>query len=561
MATKPTAQPEIWASATLYASGPKVGQPTKASSEAGAAVEGHKPGPTEPTTANEFNVFENKMSLLARWTFEGRFDKLDDAHIVETDTNGLLSARAADFGDPTKPGPSLNVVNSNTAQAVNITTSDNDGLRVQGLFTPADATQLVFVDSAQDNAAQKAAIRVRCTADPSSGGIRIEANAAGTISGQEMVSAMDISNSGGTGLQCRTDDTIIAAIRSINLEDGGTSGRFGHGDQEIGAKKNLDGTALDAKGGDADGTSLAARAGSGILAQGGAFTSTGTPKPAGHGVLALSGSTSTSEPGGAAVFAQTVGPRGIAMEASHNDVLATLPVVQATTGDNAATAFRAVVEGTGQGLDVEGALSAGIRCTMFEDGGNNVGPALDLQNQLVPTLSPTAGHMWQEQGGAQVNLRCGVGVGDRGYVRVAHQPQCYARSNQITAKTLITGAQVDVEVAPEFSWAANMVPAKVAKVRVTIWAQIAHDADDATSVTLDVRDKTAGGDPVICSVQVSKPDLGAAVLSVESATISQIYTLPASGARDFDLVWSGTAGVLQSGIVDALVEIEEIAGD
>jgi hypothetical protein len=87
------------------------------------------------------------------------------------------------------------------------------------------------------------------------------------------------------------------------------------------------------------------------------------------------------------------------------------------------------------------------------------------------------------------------------------------------------------------------------------------ESDATTSVLLEVRDKTVGGDPTICESFVGKPTMTANGRITMSATMSTLYTLPASGARDFDLVWTGTAGTSDVGIVSAFVEIQEIAGD
>lgn len=566
MATKPTQQPEIWASATLYASGPKAGQPTKASSESGAAVEGHKPGPTEPTTANEFNVFENKMSLLARWSFAGRFDKMADAHPVETDSAGLLSARAADFGDPTQPGPSLTVVNSNTDWMARFTSTDNDGVRVQGVHSAANASQLVLVTTDQDNVGLKAAVRVIGTSSPSCAGIRIETSTSGTISGEDLMAALCVRNVGGTGIQCRTSNTILPAIRVVNLEAGGTSARFGHGNLEAGSDKNLDGTAVDARGGDADGTSFATRGGSGMLAQGGDFTGTGTPKPAGHGILALSGLTDGVAPGGAAVFAQTVGPRGIAVEASHNSSSATLPVIQATTGGNSANAIQAVCTDGGIGVSVQAQSGAGVSISMTPEAGTgDLGPALKLDVQDRPD-SVSNGDVWQEQITGRVRLRAGISGASGldgpnfGYVRTSIQPPCYARSNILTNFVLLTGSQSDVTVAPNFSFQAGQEPQQASKVKITLYGDCAQDASSASTATFKVRDKTVGGNPTVMQTTLTIPDTAEPGSAEHSVTFSTIYTLPAAGGRTFDLVWSGDVGAA-TGNFNGWVEIEEIQGD
>ena len=562
MATKPTQQPEIWASAVLYASGPKTGQPTKATSEAGAAVEGHKPGPTEPTTCNEFNVFENKMSLLARWTFAGRFDKMADAHPVETDVNGLLSSRAADFGDPTQPGPSLNVISSGSDWAAKVTASDAPGLRVQGIHTPEDASQLALITTNQDNAALLAALRVVCTDPNSASGIRIEASTSGTIDGENLMAALDVANNGGTGVQVRTLGSILPAMRALNREDGGTSARFGYGSLETGSPKNLDGTAIACMGGDADVSSLAARAGSGVLTQGGASVDSEIGKPAGHGLLALSGPTAVLQPGGAAVWAQTVGPRGIAVEASHNSASATLPVVQATTGDNVASAFKADVTGTGNGLEIVAEASPGVQIQMNAAGGGGLAAAVRAEAQGALTTAPFPGDIWCEQQLGSLDLRTGIKAEAQGYVRVSKQATCYARSAEFNPFNMVGTGNVDTPIGGEFTWSAGREPSVATKVKITISGTVSQHVDSITTATFKVRDKTVGGDPTIASTQGATPDFstGAGGNMVYSITKSVLYDVPAGGARDFDLVWDGTVGSA-SGAFRGFVTIEEITGD
>ena len=559
MATKPTEQPEIWASADFYSSGPKAGQPTKATSEAGIAIEGHKPGPTEPTTSNEFNVFENKLSLLARWTFEGRFDKSADAHPVETDSGGLLSARACDFGDPLQPGPSMTLVNSATNWMALWETTSKDGFRLEGIFTPGSTKRLMLAISNLDNAGEQAVIEVIGTANPSCTGIRIQTNAGGTISGENLMAGLDVLNTGGTGLQVRTSGTILPAARFINTDPGGTSARFGHGNLEVG-DKNLDGTAIDCRGGDADGGSLQSTAGSGILTQGGEFTTTGTPKSAGHGIVALSGLTSVAIPGGAAVFAQTVGPRGIAVYASHNSSDASLPVFQATTGVNTATAYKAVVTGAGNGLDIEGQSGAGLLIGMTPDGSGDVAANIKLiaLGQL-PAGTITAGEIWPQQMLGRLYMRAGIGLSTPGYMRLSKQPTCYARSAKISA-FILNGSETDEEIAASFTWSTDMLPAAGGKVRVTIWGWVDAESDGDNSFTLAVRDTTAVGSPKICEIEIRNPNVSVSAQFKWSATFADVYTLPAAGARNFDLVWSGTIGASVA-FFTGWVEIQEIPGD
>jgi len=554
MAVKPTQQPEIWASATLYASGPKVGQPTKASSEAGAAVEGHKPGPTEPTTANEFNIFENKLSLFARWVFEGRFDKAADAHIVETDGTGLLSARAADVGDSTSPGPSLSVSQSNTDWAAKIDATA-DGLQIDGVYAAAANAQLAFLDTDLDNANLLSALRVRCSGSPSCGGITVDAIAQGTIAGQSVLAGINVTNSGGTGVQVRTSGSVQDALRVINTTNGGVSARFGHGNLEA---SNLDGTAVECRGGDADGDSGFTAAGDGLFAHGGAHTLDGaTDKPAGNGITAISGQSSTIVPGGAAVYAETFGTAAIAVEATHNSTGATLPVITATTGENVADGITVSCEGAGDGVRIAAENGDGLRVTMDPNGGGDIGPAIHCDVQFRPTVV-AIGQIWHEQSGPVTNWMTVLTGTTHGYIPRVRQSPCYARS-AVQTGFVLSGVQADQAIGASFTWEPGLEPAEAAQVRVTIWGEVQLDASAGGVCTLAVRDTTEGGNPKILEAFNIRKLVAVAGTATYSTTKATIYTLPASGARTFDLVWTGDAGA-ESGNFRGYVEIEQIAG-
>lgn len=88
MPTKPTTIPEIWASNTLYTTGPFIGDPTKVGPGA-AAQDGDRPGALFPTAAEHNNYQQYHITTwIAQWLYLGTYNPDPDAHIVETDSTG-----------------------------------------------------------------------------------------------------------------------------------------------------------------------------------------------------------------------------------------------------------------------------------------------------------------------------------------------------------------------------------------------------------------------------------------------------------------------------------------
>lgn len=88
MPTKPSTQPEYWATDAVYTTGPFIGQPQKVVPPGAFAAEGHRPGSLFPTPAEYENSQQNNITGLARWLFLGTFNPDADAHVVETNANG-----------------------------------------------------------------------------------------------------------------------------------------------------------------------------------------------------------------------------------------------------------------------------------------------------------------------------------------------------------------------------------------------------------------------------------------------------------------------------------------
>ena len=130
MPTKPLVTITEWASDLTWSIGPKVGQNTKFD-YSGIAAQGHIPGIDNPSTANEQNDYQSKMSLVAQWVMAGSSSKLLEARIVEADASGSVGIAALDCGGTTSAvSPALFKENTGTnAASVLATSGNNDGIR------------------------------------------------------------------------------------------------------------------------------------------------------------------------------------------------------------------------------------------------------------------------------------------------------------------------------------------------------------------------------------------------------------------------------------------------
>lgn len=94
MPTKPTFTYLAWAYDSTWSVGPSSGSPTK-SDYTIAAAQGHIEGKNYPTRADVQNDWQNKTSrVLTEWVLQGSSDPDEDAHIVETDSSGMVDVAA-----------------------------------------------------------------------------------------------------------------------------------------------------------------------------------------------------------------------------------------------------------------------------------------------------------------------------------------------------------------------------------------------------------------------------------------------------------------------------------
>lgn len=99
MATKPSVEPEYWATDAVYTNGPYVGQPQKVVPPPTFAAEGHLPGANNPTPAEYENSQQNRITGLVRWVFAGSSAGGADAHPLETNAAGRTAVTGLTVND------------------------------------------------------------------------------------------------------------------------------------------------------------------------------------------------------------------------------------------------------------------------------------------------------------------------------------------------------------------------------------------------------------------------------------------------------------------------------
>lgn len=134
MPTKPVLTIVEWASDATWTIGPKVTQANKAD-YAGIAPQGHIPGIDNPSTANEQNDYQNRMSLVAAWVMQGSNSKLLSAHVVEANASGCIGAACIDVGGTTSNQPPAVFASNTGTNSASILASSgiNDGIRSEAV--------------------------------------------------------------------------------------------------------------------------------------------------------------------------------------------------------------------------------------------------------------------------------------------------------------------------------------------------------------------------------------------------------------------------------------------
>lgn len=120
------ATPTPWATNTNYSTGPDVGTPTKVAVPSATQQDGWIPDQKPP--AQWENYWHNEMYQYALWVFDGSSAMDEDAHIVETDANGLGRFAYLLVGPRTASSSiSLSVVGSSAHPAIQVTGNNDTG--------------------------------------------------------------------------------------------------------------------------------------------------------------------------------------------------------------------------------------------------------------------------------------------------------------------------------------------------------------------------------------------------------------------------------------------------
>lgn len=249
------------------------------------------------------------------------------------------------------------------------------------------------------------------------------------------------------------------------------------------------------------------------------------------------------------------GSKGINLvrDASNNDTGLLVTSNDGATG----SAVRIDVSGDSTALLINAQSSPGLSILMTPDGGVLAPHITMATSSQLPSGTLSAGDIWLQQQTGKNDLRCGIGTSIAGYIRVAQQAPCYARSTDQVG-FVISGSGTDQPIT-SFSFDTQLQPAAGNRVKVTLWGQVRLASNQVNNFSLIVRDTTAAGNPTICDIEIANPDTGVAGTFDVSATYAQTYSIPAGGARNFDLVWTGTNGAASS-VFKGWVEIEEIPG-
>lgn len=189
--------------------------------------------------------------------------------------------------------------------------------------------------------------------------------------------------------------------------------------------------------------------------------------------------------------------------------------------------------------------------------GGVVGPSIRMASNTISPTDNNVGTIWNQEQNSIKNVKMGMGS-SAGYPVIAKNAPCYARS--VSLAFSLTGSQTDQAIGSSFSFKTDQLPQDSDQVMVTITGRITLSSLQDNTVVLRVRDTTAA-DVTICELFIYTVEHSGASLATvrQSATISEVYQLPADGARTFDLVWSGdTTGV--SGTFTGFVEIKELRG-
>lgn len=289
MPTKPTTIPEIWASNTLYTTGPFIGDPTKVGPGA-AAQDGDRPGALFPTAAEHNNYQQFHITTwVAKWLYLGTYNPDPDAHIVETDSTGRAGLHGLTVNNTDATETALAVFSAATApQIAALVTCHTGGTAIGASIGNASAAAFQTHTGTGANAT---GLLVTMGATPAGGsGIHLSAD------GTTVAPAGRIEHAGsGTGLTITQSGTGIALIVSGNATSQASSFLGGAGQAAIAAISGNNAFAAMVASGLGTAIGVSGLGGSGSSAAAGVQGTASHPDAYGvHGRTSLSASTTAA---------------------------------------------------------------------------------------------------------------------------------------------------------------------------------------------------------------------------------------------------------------------------
>lgn len=564
MPTKPTNNTPIFASDAAYSVGPKVGQPTK-SADLGAtlAVEGHVPGKDFPTSANEFNAWLNACSQLTDWVFKGTSAKDEDAHIVETDSGGVVNALAIDVGNTNSATTSALIRNNVFGNALQIISTDaqQSAVRIDSNNTTTGAPVSLDITNNKTGFASHMIVAVTDGGSDSLGGMRIECSTDRPLNSQSASartqSAVNAVNDDGTALEAISGGSL-AALVALNIADASPSIRAGFGNEDT-TPSNQGGNAIECRGGDGE-PGVGIDGGDGINARGGDAVDGTFDTAGGPGIFAKGGASAT-EPGGPGVYCQSTGTNSVSMVVDHGNASNSADLAQFSTGDNVANGIVVTCDGFGNAAQLHGQAGAGLLIQQTPEGGGTIYPHMTLVPQTAPSIGPDVtdvGDIWvQFETSGPVQMRYQPGA-TRQFIHRGNQPFCALTHFQATA---VGGAAPEggafLEIAT-FSFASDMRPTETGTVVLKSHGTARMSLITSETNIYDTRwvDVTAGN--VVIDTKRHDANGTAADRQYDWHHIVE-YTIPASGARTLKMEVANVSGDVGSEVTIDEVWIEVVA--
>lgn len=539
MATKPLNSTPIFASDEFYTVGPKVGRLTK-STDLGAALatQGNVPGKDFPTAANEDNAWLNTSSLLTDWLFKGSNQKTTSANVVETDSNGTISASKFDCGDANVTGPAALFRNNITGSAVKIINNDGAGqaLEIDSTSTISGSPESIRITNNRSGFSSHMIVADTTAGPDSLGGIGLNVSSSRTLATSNItareLAAVNAVNQEGVAIEAIASSVLQPAMRALNTKTGGVNLRVGFGNEDT-VPSNIAGLGIESRGGDGD-PDFGTVGGSGLDARGGDAVNGSFDTLGGPGVFAKGGA-SANQPGGYGLHAQSTGNNSTALFVEHDSTSNSTDLAIFDTRENNANGIVVKCPGAGNAIQVTAEGGHGLLILQKPSVGGVIASALALVSQADPTFT-NPGDMWVtftgSGGGEQLRINSD---GVKQYIPRMSNVWCAATVFVTSATQVNSTTLVDIAT---LSFAAGQIPNDVGTIILKATGGIGSDG--GTAVGLAITDETANpGVPI-----VSKTIDLASGTDNRDASILFEYTLPTAGPRTFKLRYNlpATAG-------------------